>query len=487
MPKLMRTLVLTGARSVQRHARGRWRVAHGARIAMAMLCAGCAVDAVAPANGGRVVFLSLVPVAITLESGDTTRLVAAPRDSVGNIVPVRAAVSWRSDDSLVARVDSTGLVLAVGAGETRIAARVAGVEGRATIRVVHPEVRSSYSEVSAGGAHTCALTTYGSVMCWGLNTEGQLGNGSFASADRPVTVSGEVRAVALGTGTRHTCVAVQDGVPLCWGWNSVQQLGQSFMDKRSALPQPAAMGGRFTIMGGGSGHTCALRQDGAVLCWGSDAVGQIGGDGGSGVVRVVAGGHAFVDLAVGWVHNCAVDTDGEAWCWGWNGFGQLGPRAPLHECAANVPCAETPVSVSAMARFRTVAAGFGFSCAIDVSGAAWCWGSNAEGSLGAGPHDDSASPVRVAGGHRFNEIDAGRAHTCAVTDTGQVWCWGANESGQLGDLTRTPSPTPVLVPPGAAPARAVSAGAAHTCAVLADASIRCWGHTADGRLGPFTD
>lgn len=254
----------------------------------------------------------------------------------------------------------------------------------------------------------------------------------------------------------------------------------------------------------GDTHTCALVQGGAVRCWGFNGEGQlgygsidVGGDGATPETLgdVPLGGTALA-ISAGERHTCALMTTGTIRCWGSGAQGQLGygstdsvgdDETPAE--AGDVPLGGTAVAVSA---------GGSHTCAVMSTGAVRCWGARFHGQLGYGspyayPIDEVRTPEEsgdVPLGGTAVAVSAGVLHTCALLDDGGVRCWGTGANGRLGygDLNSvgdSPSNLPKDVGdvPLGGPAVAVSAGATHTCAVLETGSVRCWGSGADGRLG----
>jgi alpha-tubulin suppressor-like RCC1 family protein len=190
-----------------------------------------------------------------------------------------------------------------------------------------------YSTLTAGGLHSCAITTplLGSAAyCWGDDQSGQLGNGavgqSFAYYS-PKPVTGGLTFIAITAGYTHTCALAPGGIPYCWGGNTTGQLGDGSNTLRTA---PTAVSGGLAFFGisAGMSHTCAVTAAGAVWCWGSNGSGQLG-DGTTTnsnvpVLVTVAGGLAFKAVSAGDLHTCAVTTTNIAYCWGNNQYGQLG-------------------------------------------------------------------------------------------------------------------------------------------------------------------
>jgi alpha-tubulin suppressor-like RCC1 family protein len=155
------------------------------------------------------------------------------------------------------------------------------------------------------------------------------------------------------------------------------------------------------------------------------------------------GDHVFTEVAAGGssgVHTCALDIAEAAFCWGWGVYGQRGDGTWTHG-------AYSPVPVIGGHTFSRIAAGRGHTCALDTSGAAYCWGLNWAGGLGNGNTTNTSAPVAVLGGHSFVQIDLGLHHTCAEDGDGALFCWGGNDFGQLGDGTTTPSLVPIQTLP----------------------------------------
>jgi alpha-tubulin suppressor-like RCC1 family protein len=167
-------------------------------------------------------------------------------------------------------------------------------------------------------------------------------------------------------------------------------------------------------------------------------------------------------------------------CWGADGYGQLGNGA--------AGASTTPVDVTGLASAVAVAAGFHHSCAVIAGGSLQCWGRDLEGQLGDGFLVNQPAPVAAMIQLRVAAVSAGISHTCALTDAGLALCWGDNGNGQIGRGTVVgsfPSPVPVVELGNSVPV-AVATGFAHSCALLADGRVRCWGLNQNGQLGTGT-
>jgi len=188
---------------------------------------------------------------------------------------------------------------------------------------------SNVTAVTAGSYHTCALLSGGIVQCWGLNFDGELGNGTTTSSSTPVAVSSLSGATAITAGYNHTCALLSDGTVQCWGLNAVGQLGSQSVDggRGSLVPLTVQGLSNVTAMSAGGYHTCALLSGGSVRCWGSNQYGELGNGmaGTPGFPPVaVSGLNSATAIGAGEEHSCAILSSGAAECWGGDGSGQLG-------------------------------------------------------------------------------------------------------------------------------------------------------------------
>jgi alpha-tubulin suppressor-like RCC1 family protein len=340
-------------------------------------------------------------------------------------------------------------------------------------------------QVTAGGAHTCALLSDGRIKCWGDDQSGQLGDGGRENQSEPVAVSGlEGEVYLIVAGSSYTCARMVDGRILCWGWNNEGQLGDGTLQGRRVPGFVIGFAGGTAAVSVGWSNTCVLGlPSGGVKCWGLNSAGQLGsGEAADSTspVEVSGLGGGRISVAVGGGHACALSGTGGVKCWGRNDRGQLGSGAGANQ--------RTPVDVAGLPEeIIAVAAGKDHTCALTVRGGVKCWGSNEFGQLGDGSKADSARPVEVEGlSQGVSEISAGSLHTCALTRSGGMKCWGSDKYGQLGDGSQADRSTPVDVDGLSADVNSISAGGYHTCAVVSGTILKCWGWNAYGQLGDST-
>lgn len=294
---------------------------------------------------------------------------------------------------------------------------------------------------AAYATHSCALTTAGVAYCWGLNSTSQLGTGTAVDQSAvPMAVAGGRSYAALGVGSEHACALEAGGAAWCWGRNTNGQLGDgTWTERGSPVLVPGAPA--FARVAAGGAHTCALTSAGAAWCWGDNYRGQLGD--GTREERTapvtVLGGLAFTAIAAGREHTCGLTAAGAAYCWGMNGFdgqsGRLGDGTTSDRLV--------PTAVAGGLAFVQISAGGDHTCARTLAGLAYCWGDNTNGQLGDGTTTDALVPTAVAGDLRFAAVGASLRHSCGVLADGGMRCWGANGAyGRLGDGSTATRLTP---------------------------------------------
>jgi alpha-tubulin suppressor-like RCC1 family protein len=409
-----------------------------------------------------------------------------------------------------ARADMAGGVLATPSG--------ASTQAQARMRYV-----------AAGDMHTCVILHNGNVKCFGLGADGQLGNGtgldSGYSTGSSVATTAAIElglrrtARAIAVGSAHSCALLDNFTVKCWGFGAYGRLGYGdTVSRGDGAGEMAALvaidfgGGRTaTAIAVGSEHSCALLDNSAVKCWGRNQYGQLGygdtdsrGDSvsemGDALLAIDFGtGRTARAIAAGKNFTCALLDNFAVTCWGANSGGQLGLGDTTERMS---PTALPAIDFGSGRTARALSAGDDHVCAILGDGALVCWGGAGNGRLGSGGTSNigdgtnemgtKLAAVSLGSSSTAIAVSAGQAHTCVVFTSTEVKCFGDGGTGRLGQDSQTtlgdlPSEMGTNLPAIdlglGRTALAVSAGAEHTCALLDNATLKCWGSGDSGRRG----
>ncbi len=427
--------------------------------------------------------MQVEPAEATVGVGEAQQFTANVTDLHGATLP-NVPISWSNGNSAVATLSENGLATAIGAGQTTITARAEWLQATATLNVDAPDAPGNNATLATGTFHSCAIATSGATHCWGFNNNGQLGNGVTGNSSVPVLVTGGHEFLSVVAGSMHTCGLKEDGSAWCWGQGQFGALGDD-LGENTWEPVPVFGGLTFSALTAGGNHTCGITLEGAAYCWGRNNQGQLG----AGTISstepawspvAVVGGNTFQKLDAGSTHTCGLTTAGAALCWGSNFNGELGTGVAGTAIAS-------PQTVTGAFVFKAIIASQTFSCAVDLAGAAHCWGSNSLGALGINqPNGTHPSPQLVAGGLTFADLSTALTfHTCGRTTTGAAYCWGNNASIQLGTgagSSTAPSLVPVAVVGGDSWA-ILAGGQDHSCGITNIGTAKCWGSGTLGQLG----
>jgi alpha-tubulin suppressor-like RCC1 family protein len=327
--------------------------------------------------------------------------------------------------------------------------------------------------VAAGTLHTCAVHEDGRVSCWG---QGAVIGPGLPAVTGPVNIALPERATAVAVGIQAACARLATGRVQCWG-----DFGKGAEGPKAVVTEEGTPLGDVAVIAGGSVAFCAS-GDSAVHCWGENKAAELARPPAMTfpprtAVKVLDGPRPRLAATVAiLVHDAA----GQLCGWGNNDSAIVpGPRGVVERPT----CA--PASVPDILQLT---AGDGHACAHRGGASFSCWGSNAGGQLGNG--DDTMMDVALPGQPQslpgpITALAAGAYHTCALLADGRVMCWGSNEQGECGQPPSAPVFSPVMVAglPGRAIAIGSGAGAQHTCVVLEGGGVACWGSDLDGQLG----
>ena len=441
--------------------------------------------------------------------------------------------------------------------------------------------------ISVGYSHTCVVISGGEVKCWGNNGNGELGDGTQTDRSTPITVSGITNATQVSVGISHSCALLSDGTVKCWGWNQYSGLGDGTITN-SYIPVSALGLTDVVRLYVSDYSSCAVLSSGVIKCWGRNNYGQLGDgtkvdkniptlvnnfsrpdqiyvseystcfliqntlkciggdhvqsalygdnfsaatkkipayissitdvdelvssgyettcylvDGGtkcfnwsySGVVPAPSDSSIPVTptgldadvskVSCGMQFCCALITDGTVKCWGGNGSGQQGN--------GTLDTVLTPTEVSGLSNIIDVETGISHTCVLISDGTVKCFGDNEYNGIGVANTVYCTmwggycikTPTLVSGLSGVTKLSLGYKHSCALLSNGTIKCWGYNVYGQLGDGTTTNRITPVLVS-GISNATKISVGSFYSCAILDDNTVKCWGKNSFGELGDGT-
>lgn len=348
---------------------------------------------------------------------------------------------------------------------------------------------SAHAATLAGGFyHSAVLLSNGTVVSFGGNTQGQIGNSTHSSTDVPTPVPAlinDVAAISIGDAALFTVALKKDGTVWVWGKNGDGQLGDGTTTLSAEPKQVSGLSG-ITAVSAGQNFALALKNDGTVWAWGANGYGQIGignttnSAANNWVPRQVSGLSGVTAIAACYEHALAIKNNDSVWAWGDNNAGELGT-------GASGSYKTTPVQVSALTGVSQIACGSKHSVALKSDGSVWAWGNNYDYQLGDGTQVASATPKQVSGITGAIQIASSENTTLALLGGGAVVGWGATERGQVGagELPSTQNQyykTPVAIS-ALSGVSEVARGYHHSLARKNDGSVYAWGWNDDAQLG----
>jgi alpha-tubulin suppressor-like RCC1 family protein len=384
-----------------------------------------------------------------------------------------------------------------------------------------------WTAVSPGSEHVCGIRAGGELYCWGDDDEyGQMGTGNRYAVFEPVRVGTDADWTEIAAGGHHTCGKRRDGTTWCWGATTYGQVGNGVIG-HSPEPTQVGTGTDWAEVAAGSYTTCARNQGGELWCFGDDEQGTLGNGNVSLVLaqspvqveddtdwvsiqgnatRMVGlkgnnlpaegnevyafgrmplngGGDpeprqsvtrslGFTSVSAGYMHDCGIAADKTFWCWGNPSYGSLGTQTPL---------AGSPNQIGMDADWISGAAGGMFTCGVRESGQLFCLGGNYVGQLGIdNMMMDTYVPQEVAAGGAWVKVVAGHSHGCVLDAEGQATCWGTNDGGRTGTGSMD---SPILPAPVVGGHRFSSLSLRHfSCGIREDHALFCWGRLVFGSV-----
>lgn len=427
--------------------------------------------------------------------GGTAELQARPKNIHGEFVSatVEWRVRDASIAEVQATGSRTAEVSAKNEGKTTIVAEAEDETGSAAFNVVTP-VPADLAEIAVGDRHACGIVESGRLLCWGSNANGQLGMGNesprLQGCSGGKTPCSQVALIVpvgdsvvdVAAGESHTCAVTGKGDVLCWGLGSAGQLGDGRGDS-SDTPVEVEASQTFTTVAVGDFHSCGLTDGGSVYCWGSISSVRDYGN----APKKVEGGVEFSSITSGQSHLCGTTDTGSLFCWGDGRFGKLGTGFESDE--------KQPAPVEGDRSWTSISAGNNHTCAVTEAGDTFCWGKADFGQLGTDQNLDSCDfdgtavdcskePIRTTGSFSASAVSCGACHSCAVTAQGELRCWGRDTCGARNTYV-VDSETPTTI---STPTSFEHFGLQRvTCGVGTESKAYCAGKESAGELGNWTD
>ena len=357
--------------------------------------------------------------------------------------------------------------------------------------LVTPPVAVTASQMDSGSYHSCAIMSDESVICWGSNWHGVLGYGTIGTSygTPSTTLSAGSTATQVTVGEKHTCVLTSAGAVYCWGNNSYNQLGQAATSGDTMTPTAVVgLPEVITKIAAGLYHTCALGTSGKVYCWGYNATGATGTGTASDftVPTEIANAPGIAtDVDAGGYHSCLV-SNGDVYCWGQASNLQVSTRESVSFNKPSDPYIFAKTAVKKILSGPDETLNVSHTCAQLSNNGIACTGDNFYGQLGI----NSLTPFSYTSlnyptvSNLISDFVIGLNHTCALLINGGVECWGDNSLKQV-----SPGFAVAKVDPPVAPAvlstniTQLVSGRNHNCALTSGGDVYCWGDYTKGQTG----
>ena len=360
-----------------------------------------------------------------------------------------------------------------------------------TTDVISPQVIDSgttYASLTNSLSYTMCATTTGNVLkCWGLGTNGQIGNGAASTRLIPTIVDSGVQYSSVANSTLTTCGITTGGVLKCWGGDRAYNIGLS-VNTNYTSPQVIHTGETFTQVILNDMRVCALNSLNAMKCAGQRGMGLMA-DGQISQyhsLKAISGLDIFTSLSMnGQYGSAGIKSDSTLWTWGFgrtnsDGFGDASSQ-DLASSAIQVTAKNAAATV--ISTFLKVSKGYKHTCAIGTDQKLYCWGINTNGNIGDGTTTTRLFPVAVDSATNYTQISAGTFFTCGITSTSVLKCWGLNTNNSVGDNSTTQRNSPTIINSGTTYKSLAVAAGNTMCAITTADVLKCWGYNNYGQVG----
>ncbi|MCQ9634289.1 T9SS type A sorting domain-containing protein [Chryseobacterium sp. WG23] len=336
-----------------------------------------------------------------------------------------------------------------------------------------------WQTLTTRGDHSVGLKTDGTLWAWGVNGDGQLGDGTTTARSVPVKIGTTNDWKSIYVGHKHTLAIKTDGTLWAWGDNAFGQLGDGTLIDRK-VPTQIGTATDWQSLGGGIEHSVGLKTDGTLWTWGRNGYGQLGD--GTTISKNIP---TQIGTATNWksiraanYQTLAIKTDGTLWGWGINNYGQLGDGTTTSK--------NIPTQIGNAANWKSIDTGVQHSVGLKTDGTLWAWGNNGNGQLGDGTTISKYTQIQIGTATNWQTAAVGNSFTFATRTDGTVWSWGSNNFGQLGNGTSTGNSTTPAQVDSSSDNKQVFAGESHILVQKFDGFLKACGRNDNGQLGDGT-
>ncbi len=341
------------------------------------------------------------------------------------------------------------------------------------------DINWSDFSITADGTSTLALKTNGTLWGTGVNTYGQLGNGTNINLGIFTQIGNNANWSSVASGKFATLALDNQNKLYSWGSILYGSLNKGEFSFNTNIRQ-IGTGQDWDKVYAGFYHSGGIKKDGTLWTWGRNNTGQLGNGTtlNNPLPTIVGNGTDWKAISLARFHSLGLKSNGTIWGWGSNSSGQLGDGTTTNS--------SVPVQIGAEADWKMIKTGYNSSYAIKQNGTLWSWGWNSYGQLGSGNTATSLIPRQMGTATDWVAISVGDVHVLGLKANGTLWAWGSNDLGQLGNGNYTDSNIPIQIGTDTDWA-SVQVGLDQSTAMKRDGSVWTWGYNVEGQLGDGTN